>query len=315
MSKNRKLYDLEIEYENLSGPYKAIYDELGLSLQDMSVLEIKHFADDFGIKIPTSCVKEELVDYTVGRVLMPFMPPSERICRKLWDLFKEGDNEIIRGFCELRDGEWYVGRVVIFPPLAKLHDLREGDKIEGLVGDLNGIKMLVTIISLESDGIERKLFSDIHVLSGGRMCNIEGTVAGELLSGLRVGERVIMRDMSLDLANSIAQSFTHSVRLFIDFAPEFESDMEREIFVAEFSLGREEKLAIARLSVERCKRLAERGREVTLVVMGFDTLQDSDIERSIIGAGRCFDTGGLTVIVQMSEEKNEEYKTIATRIV
>ena len=49
MSKNRKLYDLEIEYENLSGPYKAIYDELGLSLQDMSVLEIRHFADDFGI--------------------------------------------------------------------------------------------------------------------------------------------------------------------------------------------------------------------------------------------------------------------------
>lgn len=315
MARKRNLPSIVVDYDQLNDTYKAIYDHIAASFDDKNIYEIRREAAEAGVESPTTLGKKELIKRITDRLVYPYLPAPEKRDYKPWDLFKStAGEERVKGFCEFHDGEWLVGKVVIFPFIAREHDLREGDYIEGKVGDVSGVKMLVTIIKLENDGIKRRWFSEIRVM-GNRPCPIEGTRAGELFDGLRVGERVIMKNMPLSEANKIAESFKYSVKLFLGLAPEWESDIKSETFITEFALGKAEVASVVRLSLERCKRLAEMGKEVAYVVTGFDSLDDFDLERSVFGVGRSFGKGGVTVIAEMDEKRRSgAFAKIATRI-
>lgn len=316
MGRRKRIPAIVVDYDELSEGYRAVYDQIAASFDDKNIMDVRREAFEYGVESPTTLGKDELVKRITDRMIYPYLPPKTRRDFKPWCLFKDDEGEeTVKGFCEFSGGEWLVGRYIIFPLIAKEHDLREGDYIEGKLGDVGGVKMLVTIIELENDGVKRRWFADTHVV-GKRYYKLEGTRAGELFEGLRVGERVIMNSMSGNDLDAIARSFDHAVKLSIGLSPEWESSIADGTFITEFALSKAEVRSVVHLSLERCKRLAEMGKEVTFVVKGFNSLDDFDLERSVFGAGRCFDRGGVTVIVEMDKDRrNGVFAKIATRII
>ncbi len=312
MGRRKKIPSVVLDYDELNRENKIIYDGLAASYESKSIVELRKEAIVAGVESPTTLGKKLLVKRIVDRTLAPYMYSQPEPNGKIWSSFEDAEgDECIKGFCERVDEKWYVGMVAIFPLLITKHSIREGDFIKGKVAQSNGIKMLIAVTYHESENVERKNFVEMRI-GEKRPYNISGT-AGELFPGLQVGDRIAIRDMDYHKANKIAESFGCSVRLFLGLPPEVPSNLEKGIFVAEFASSQKEFARAVRLAVERCKRLAELGNDVVFIVTGLGILDDPDIERSIIGLGRCFmGKGGITVIAQMDETK-QLFENILTK--
>lgn len=307
-----------VDYDSLSDTYKALYDKIRAAFDKKNIYDLRADAAHMKIESPTTLGKNSLVKRLTDRVISDYLPNEVKHSAQPWDMFKDSmSGDVVKGMYECVDGECRMGRIIIPPLLANDYNLRDGDLIEGVVSQVGKNKMLVAINKVENNSECRRWFADVATCERRPFGDlIDGTKADELFGGLHMGERVIMKKMSIQDANEIARSFAHSVKLFIGLAPEYESQLESDSFVSSFDLTRAETHRVAHLALERGKRLAEIGQDVALVIKGFDFLDDRDMERALFGAGRCFDRGSLTVIAEMSKNKGDGvYAAIATRIV
>ena len=318
MSRKKRLPTKVVNYENLTDELKGLYDKIYTAFDQKNIFTLREEAMEMAVESPTTLSKEDLMKRMTDRIISDYLPQESKTDEP-WEVFKDGiKGERVRGMYE-DIGGGRIGRVLVPAAVARDAMLRTGDIVEGVVSDLAGGKTLVVINSVEGEvpSKNRKWFADIPVSEKRDFGTlIEGTKASEMLPGLQMGERVIITDMGVEIAKDIIGSFPTSIGLFVGIEPEYESALEQGNFVASFDCTTSETLRITRLALERAKRLCEHGKDVVLVVYGFDFIGDRDTERAIFGAGRCFSNGSLTVIVDVNKDKDEKiFAKISTRII
>lgn len=318
VARKRKIPDKIVDYESLSSELKNLYDKFYSAFDKKNIYLLREQAAQMSVESPTTLSKDDLVKRMTDRLISDYLPNKRDELNSL-NMMKESlTGERVRGIFEKHGGEYHVGHVLVPAVVAKEAGLREGDMIEGVVSDVAGSKTLVVVNSIEGEmAINREWFAALTPAARRPFGSlILGTKAAAILPELNTGERVIISGMTKEMAKDIIESFPNGIGLLAGLEPEFESMPERGCFSIPFEASKAEALHIAHLALERAKRLCERGRDVVLVVYGFDSLGDRDTERAIFGAGRSFRNGSLTVITDLDKDKDcGVFAKIATRII
>lgn len=318
MARKKKLPSKVVDYDTLSEELKALYDKFYKSFDNSNIYDLRDTAIKMSVESPTTLKKADLVKRITDKAISDYLPSEIKNMAEPWELFKDSvTGEILRGVFEADGQKYHVGRVIVPELLVKDAKLRSGDLVEGSVSDIDGQKTLVIIDNVEGEKpMERKWFEDIATSPRRKADFNSGSYAQTLLPDLEYGERVIIKNLSFGDSLKLLDSFDVKVGLFLGLQPEYESQLSRGSFIVPFDRPKEDTLRIARLALDRAKRLSERGKDVALIVYGFDSLGDRDTERSLFGVGRCFVKGSITVITDLTPEKEYGiFAKIATRII
>ena len=215
----------------------------------------------------------------------------------------EKHGEVVSGILEigpkgdgfLRDSEThlrvgacdpYVGRDVI-----QRHGLREGMEVEGRTKGKRGHNPLVTkVISVNGEDpeelVEWQSVDDLTVIDprehirletgpeplGPRVMDLLTPVGkgqrGLIVAPPRTGKTVLLQQIAHGVAANHPE--IHLMMLLIDERPEEVTDMKRqvqgEVIASSNDKGVESHVRVARLALERSKRLVERGRDVMVLL-------------------------------------------------
>ena len=272
-----------------------------------------------GVESPTTVPKAELLKRITDWEISKYLPKDEDEALGEYTVdLSEVPNERVKGILEEKNGEYYVGEALVPVPVLKGARLRIGDLVEG-VCTVGAARVLVVVNNVDGESVKasRESFSTLKSSPRrefGQM--LVGTEIGKALPDLQTGERVIIKNMTIEMANAITLAPVASVGLFMGIAPEDEHKIAPANFVIPFDCSETESARIAKLALSRAKRLAERGKDVIMAVYGYDYIANRDIERALFGAGRCFSRGSLTIIADVDEDKDGGiYARTATTIV
>lgn len=317
MARKKKLPTKVVNYDALNDELKRVYNKFSDEFAHKNIYLLREEAVKLDVESPTTLSKDDLVKRMTDKLLWAYFPLEIKNDTQPWELFRDGrTGERARGLFENYDGQYRIGNILVPAALAGENLLRNGDLIEGCVATISGERTLTIVNSIdgEAPGKSRQWFNEIPVGESRHFDSlILGTEAGALMPDLQMGERVILRDLSRETAKKILESFPHSIGLFLGVEPESEKDLKSYGFVSNFEDSKAKLLRTTYLALERAKRLCEWGKDVVLIVQGFDMLGDRDAERALFGAGRCFDQGSVTVIADIDSDK-KIYDKIATRI-
>lgn len=319
MSRTKKLPSVVLDYDSLGDEVKKIYDKCSGEYARKNIYVLREEALGLNIESPTTLTKDELVKRMTDKFVSSIFPlDTKSDASPAWETMGQSGGERVKGYFECTDKQYCVGKIMVPAAIAKENKLRAGDLIEGVAADVMGVKTLTVINSVEGElpTSDRRSFAEMQAVARRKFGSlITGTTIAEILPDLEMGERVILSNMTRETANKILQSVPHSVGLFVGVEPESETALNGN-FVINFDATETQALNKARLALERAKRLCERGKDVVFVVQGFDALGDRDAERALFGAGRCFETGSVTVITDVNKDKEFGiFGKIATTII
>lgn len=317
MARKKKIPSVIINYDSLSDDLKALYDKVYGSFDEKTIFKLRDEARTMNVESPTTLSKNELRKRMTDRIISDYLPAQDKTFEG-WEVYAEGmSGELVRGIVEDLESGCRIGKAFVPATLKRDNDLRYGDKVEGHAVDQSGEKVFINITSVEGEEPKKKRlrFEDFVVHEKRNFTDIDGTAAAKLLPGLKKGERVIINNMSFAVAQKIVQSFPQVVGLFVGLSPEQTAELDEDYFKTTFDMTKYQTLRVARLALERAKRLCERGEDVVFVVFGMDTIGDRDTERMLFGVGRCFMDCSVTVITDVSPEKElGAFARIATTI-
>ncbi len=319
MAKTKKVPRRVVNVEQLSDELKALYKKIYDEYQQKNILALRDEARRLNVESPTTLGKDDLVKRLTDFVIYDYLPKEMREPPAVTTQARFDSKERVHGLFDYVNGEYRVGDVMVPDVVVREAHLMIGDMVEGAVTIVSGAKTLFGVNSIEDDAPNpmRRVFNEM-VFADKRPFKqyIENTKADELFPDLTMGERIIMPNMSMECADDLYKSFQYSIGLFLGVAPELRSNIDKGLFYVPFDMTHHESIHIARLALERAKRLCERGKNVALVVYGFDSLEDRDIERALFGSGRCFENGSITVFADIDKNRDDYgiYTKYASRI-
>lgn len=320
MARRKNIPEKVVDYHRLDKKQMELYDQISAKLEKKNIITLRLEAVEMGVESPTTLNKKSLIKRMADRIISGYLPPDSEDNGIIVPSHKSlGDGkERINGLFQSFDGKLRIGKCNVPSTVAKGSALRDGDLVEGIVASTLEMDTLVLVNSIDGESVEqaRPCFDELPIAKRGEFGSlIMGTPFEKYLDGLRLGERVIFEGLTAATACEMARSYTNSIVLYVGMAPEFECKDSFSSFVIPFDCSQHDAVNIARLALERAKRMCERGKEVMLVVYGFQDLADRDIQHAILGAGRSFDKGSITVIADASRNaENGAYQRIATRI-
>ncbi|MBE5730451.1 MAG: hypothetical protein E7350_00690 [Clostridiales bacterium] len=319
MARRKNLPQKVVDYHKLDEKMMSLYDEITASFEKKNIIALRKEALEMGVESPTTLNKKDLIRRMVDRVISGYLPPESEdngIIIPSYKRMRDG-GERINGLFQDNDGELRIGNCIVPSTVAKGSALRDGDLVEGIVTLVDGAETLVVVNSIDGESAQqpRPCFAEMRMNKRGEFGSmILGTPFEKYFEGLEFGERVIFGDMKLSTACEMVRSYANAIGLYVGVSPEFECK-EQSGFAVSFDCPKREAISIARLALERAKRLCERGKEVMLVVYGLEFIDDRDIQHAIFGAGRSLDKGSITVIADVREEaESGAYQRVATRV-
>ncbi len=315
MPRIKKVPLIVIHYESLSPELKNLYDKIYMSFSQKNITALREEAKQLHVESPTTLGKEDLMKRMTDKIISDYLPKDPTRPAPGHELNKNAELRI-QGLLEDIDGVYRIGSVMVPTVLVTDLRLRAGDFIDGSVTEISGNKTLLVVTSVEGDipGKARQYFNEMPITARKNFEELSGTKAETYIPNLQKGDRVMFGGMTEEIACEFLSSFTCPIGLFLGVAPESPVCYEQNAFIAPFDYSQKETARITRLALERAKRLCERGKDVTLVIYGFDSLNDRDLERALFGSGRCFDAGSLTVIADLNKY-NAAFSKIATKVV
>ncbi len=315
MPRIKKVPLIVIHYESLSPELKNLYDKIYMSFSQKNITALREEAKKLHVESPTTLGKEDLIKRMTDKIIADYLPKDPSRPAPGHELNKNAELRI-QGLLEDIDGVYRIGSVMVPTVLVTDLRLRPGDFIDGSVTEISGNKTLLVVTSVENDvpGKVRQYFNDMPATSRVSFAEIAGTKAETYIPNLQKGDRVMFGGMTEEIACDLLSSFVNPIGLFLGVAPESPVCYQHSSFIAPFDYSQRETVRIARLALERAKRLCEQGKDVVLVICGFDNLNDRDIERALFGSGRRFESGSMTVIADLNKY-NAAFSKIATKVV
>ncbi|MBR2970313.1 MAG: hypothetical protein IKC48_00755 [Clostridia bacterium] len=320
MARRKNLPQKVVDYHKLDEKQMALYDQISAELEKKNIVALRLEAVEIGVESPTTLNKKALIKRMADRMISSYLPSDSEekgIIVSADKSFGQG-NDRINGLFQNVNGQLRIGKCNVPPVVAKRSALRDGDLVEGIVSSADGVETLVIANSIDGESTEqaRPFFDELPLAKRGEFGSmILGTPIDKRFERLEFGERVIFGDMKLSTACEMVRSYTNAIGLYVGVSPEFVCKDSFSSFVIPFDSPKGEMISIARLALERAKRLCERGKEVMLVVYGLEFIGDRDVQHAIFGAGRSFDKGSITVIADVRKEaENGAYQRVATRV-
>lgn len=319
MARRKKAPSKVVDYNSLSDELKDLYDKYYQTYDEFNIYDLREEAVKLHIESPTTLKKADLVKRIVDKVISEYLPGIAVFKPQPWSVTRLGEEtgELIEGVFENDGTSYRIGKIVVPVALVKEFHLRNGDLVKGRVTDLKDQRTLASVEGIEGgQACLRPQFEEIPIVGRRSLTINNGSFANEKLPSFQAGERVIYESMTFDEGLKLCRSFPCAVGLFLGVVPEHESRVDRTCFKVPFDHSVDETNKVARLALERAKRLSERGNDVVLVIYGFDMLSDQDTKRALFGVGRCLNSGSITVIADITaESQNLIFGKIATRIV
>jgi transcription termination factor Rho len=186
--------------------------------------------------------------------------------------------------------------VYVSQSFVRRYDLRRGDKVAGPIRRnksndkfpaLGRVDTIEGVPLREADGIERPDFKDLTPLfpderirlAGGEkasmamrlvdmMAPIGKGQRGLIVSPPKAGKTTVLKQLAASIEASAPDA--HLMVVLVDERPEEVTDFERstdgEVIASTFDRPAEDHTQVAELTIERAKRLAERGRDVVILL-------------------------------------------------
>lgn len=316
MARTKKAPRAVVQYENLSFEMRNLYDRISLSFGQKSINALRDEARKLNVESPTTLGKDDLIKRITDRIISDYLPQNHVKIGCEHSVNKNAEL-LVQGLLDEVEGLYRIGNVLVPSAIVADSHLRVGDLVEGTVGEVSGEHTLTAVNLVEGEvvGKYRHNFNESTIIPK-RSFDNKGKPVEKYIPDLETGERVIFENMTQKIACDLIDSFPYGIGLFLGVEPESSVRLENNIFVAPFDYSQRQTNRVAKLALERAKRLCERDNDVVLVIYGFDSLSDRDIERAIFGSGRSFDGFSLTIIADVNKDKdNGIYSKVATRII
>lgn len=201
-------------------------------------------------------------------------------------------------------GQKRIARIEL--PVVNKFDLRDGDYVEGRIGESfrDGAYCLfeVNTINGQPYPVTRSNFADSRALPVDTKLNLDKLLITKYIAPIGKGQRVLIesrdRNLPKKFLNDLGQEFSKFGKIFyikLDDQPEdfFYTDNENfEYILCPFDLPVEKQLYILELAINRAKRLAEQGQDVAVIVENLYTVARL--------YSRCYKTNGFNNIDEIA---------------
>ncbi|MFF5897745.1 transcription termination factor Rho [Streptomyces argenteolus] len=210
--------------------------------------------------------------------------PQSRPVRTIGVLDTTGDGH---GVLRTDGGHPSPGDIQVPPSLIRQHGLRTGDVVEGVCARPRALSLVESVNGRAAHELRgRPHFRDLTPLhprerlrletpGGGPAPRVIDLVApvgkgqrGLIVAPPKTGKTVLLQQIAAAVAANHPEC--HLMVVLLDERPEEVTDMRRsvrgEVYSSTFDRPAKEHIALARLAVERAKRLVEQGRDVVVLL-------------------------------------------------
>lgn len=257
-------------------------------LQTMNMAQLHELSEQYRIENPGSYRKNELIfeifrrnAHRGGRLfgdgVLEILPDGYGFLRAPAFNFTPSPEDVyvspqqIRRY-GLKRGDLVEGEVRLPKERERYFALQDVDKVEGAPPELvKGIVHFDNLTPLFPNRriiLEDKAGKNLAMRSLDLICPIGFGQRGLILAPPRVGKTVLLQN----IANAISANHpeAHLIVLLIDERPEEVTDMSRtvngEVISSTFDEHPERHIQVAEMVIERAKRLAERGKDVVILM-------------------------------------------------
>lgn len=325
MARVKTLPSLVIDLSTLTPAQREMYDSVTREYSKKTINELRRIAKDIGVESPTTLSKKKLVRRIVDREVAAYLPPEclETPQTRLTKEIVNFDGERIKGYLvDEGNGVYRIDDVAVALAIVRKYNLRYGDLAEGLVVNVEGLRKLTLVNNVdgESTDAQREWFDKIKVSRRREFgAMIMSNKAHALLPDLKMGERIIAKGLTIEQVVELSKAYPLCINLFMGVLPEETEKIDltdKNNFVVGFDSPKKTYVQTAELALNRAKRLSERGKDVLMIVYGFNEIGNDDVERGIFGVGRCFDKGSITVLADVDATNDRKvFARVATRVI